>query len=155
MANNTVVPSKRGMVRFGRGVTQVVGTTAAKRGGEIGLTRIRETFFIAAASTSQRVLIADEPMEVVAIMEAHSVAGGASAALQIEKLTGTQAPGAGTVILQSALDLTATVNTTVTATLVSTTSTLQLAAGESLAFKFSGTLTGLVGSIVIVLRRIP
>lgn len=82
--------------------------------------------------------------EVMAIGEIHGTLGtdGAAVTLQLERLTGTTAKGSGTNILVTAFDLKSTINTPV----VKETTALQnrqLARGDRLALKTSGTLTAL------------
>lgn len=113
---------------------------------------IRISTIILAASVDQPVFIADRAYVVVSAKEIHSVVGSTSAAVQYKKCTGTTAPASGTAIATGTFDLTATINTTQTATLSATASDYTLAAGDKLALDFSGTLTGLVGVVTIVLR---
>lgn len=113
---------------------------------------VRLSFRIDANSVDGHVFIADRAYVVVSAKEIHSTAGGSSAAVQVRKCTGTTAPASGTAIAQATFDLTATVNTTQTATLSATAADYTLAAGDKLAFDFSGTLTSLVGAVTIVLR---
>lgn len=110
---------------------------------------------ILAGSLDTPVFIADDAYQVVKINEVHSVVGGGSAAVTVKKCTGTTAPASGTAMHASAIDLTATINTNISPTLVATTSTLTLAAGDKVSLDFSGTLTGLVGVITINLKRVP
>lgn len=112
-----------------------------------------------AASVDKWVFIANGAYQVVSIEEIHSVVGGASAAVKARKVTGVAAPGAaasGTVVefATAGFDLTATANTTQTATLSSTAADLQLADGDKIGLDFSGTLTGLVGVLTITLKAI-
>lgn len=108
-----------------------------------------------ALSVSTALFIADAAYQVVSVRASWGVVGGALAALNIEKLTGTTAPGSGTAVLTADLDLTGTVNTVNTGTLTGTVGNLQLAAGDRLGCKLSGVLTGLVGCVLTVtLKRI-
>lgn len=110
---------------------------------------------IDANSVDGHVFIADDAYQIVKVSEIHSVVGSTSAAVDVKKCTGTTAPASGTSVFASTtFDLTATVNTTQSPALSATASTLKLAAGDKLAFDFSGTLTGLVGTVNIYLRRI-
>lgn len=114
-----------------------------------------------AASVDKWVFVADRAYKVIAIKESHSVVGGTSAAVSPRKVTDTSAPGAGagaTVkeLTTGAFDLTTgvAVNTSTSGTLSSTASDLILAAGDKIGLDFSGTLTGLVGSMTIYLRPV-
>lgn len=105
-----------------------------------------------ASSVSKWLFIADRAY-TVAITENHSVVGGAAALVKIRKVTADGvAPGAAAAanvieFVTAGIDLTATVNTVQTPAMAVTT----LAAGDRLATLMSGTLTGLVGSVTIVL----
>lgn len=124
-------------------------------GGLIVPQKIVITTVLAAVDVSKTIFNADAAYQVVSIKVAWGVAGGAAATLTPEKLTGTTAPGSGTAMISSPIDLTATANTVVTGTLSSTTSDLQLAAGDRLGVKLAGVLTGLVGcAVTIILKRI-
>lgn len=113
------------------------------------------TIPINASSVDTNVWIAPTAHQIVSISEVHSVVGGASAAVDVKKCTGTTAPASGTTVFASStIDLTATINTNQTPTLTATVATLKLAAGDRIAFDFSGTLTGLVGVVVIQLKKI-
>lgn len=105
--------------------------------------------------------IADRAYEVVAINEAHSVAGNDAGAvnLQVTKDTGTNAPGAGSDLLtnntNAGFNLKGTANTVQNGTLVATAATKRLAAGDRLSVDFAGTLTTLAGVVVtVMLKRI-
>lgn len=119
--------------------------------------RLILTFPTAATSVAQHIFIADKAYQVVSIKEIHSVVGGGAAAVRARKITDTSAPGAvasGTVkeITTATFDLTATINTTLTGTLSATPADYTMAAGDKLALNFTGTLTGLVGVVVVELK---
>lgn len=104
----------------------------------------------ASSASGDAVFIANRAYQVTAVRAVWSHIGGSGAAAQVEKLTGTTAPGSGTAILQSAFDLTSTANTVGTGTLSATVGNLQLAAGDRLGVKLSGTLTALTGLNVTI-----
>jgi len=88
---------------------------------------------------------AQRPCYVKSISEVHTVAGSDAGAvtLQVERLTGTAAPGAGTNLLMTAFDLKGTANT-----VQNTTKLIQqtgMRPGDRLALKSSGVLTALQG----------
>ena len=87
------------------------------------------------------------PCELLWISECHTTAGtgAGSVTLQLEKLTGTQAPGAGANMLNTAFDLKGTANTVVLKGTTDLTVDTTLAEGDRIALKYSGTLTSLVG----------
>lgn len=128
------------------------------RGGasnEIFLRRVIVNQVILAANAANfAFFITDAAYQVVSIKEIHSVVGGAVAAVTVEKLTGTTAPGSGTAIPTAAFDCTATINTLLTATLTSTVADTKLAAGDRLGIVGTGTRTGLLGVVVVELKRI-
>jgi len=145
----------------GQALVGAVATPADKLtvgGNKVGTTVTISTELLA-ASVDKWVFIADRAYQVVGIQEIHSVVGGASAAVKFRKVTNASAPGAsaGANVVELAtagFDLTATVNTTLTATLSSTPADLQLAAGDKIGADFSGTLTGLVGVATLTLKAI-
>lgn len=108
-----------------------------------------------ALSVSSVIFVADAAYQLVSARCVWGVAGGAAAALQVEKLTSTTAPGSGTALLTAAFDITATANTVATGALTATVADLQLAAGDRLGAKLTGVLTGLVGcALTVTLKRI-
>lgn len=118
------------------------------------------TFDVVAASVNKWVFVADRAYTVTAIKEVHSVVGGSAALVKIRRVTAaaTDAPGAAasaTVIeyVTAGIDLTTTINVAQTATLV-TGATVTLAAGDKIGTLFSGTLTGLVGSVTLTLTAV-
>ncbi len=101
---------------------------------------------------TQAFFIANRPYVIVSASEIHSVVGGASAAVDVFVDTGTAAPGAGATCLSSAFDCTATANTLQTRTIPAASNVLNT--GDRLSVKFSGTLTGLTG-VVVVISLVP
>lgn len=87
------------------------------------------------------------PCEVMLVAEVHTVAGTSvgTVTLDIEKCTGTTAIGAGTSILATAFNLKSTAYTPVFKSGVTLSTARQLATGDRLALKTSGTLTSLEG----------
>lgn len=86
--------------------------------------------------------------QLASVEEVHRVVGGASAAVMPEKATGTTAPGSGSDLLTAAIDLTATVDTVVSATLTTTEANRLFVPGDRIVLDFSGTVTGLAGCII-------
>lgn len=80
---------------------------------------------------------------LLSFQEAHATAGtdGSAVTLDLEKLTGTTAPGSGSSMLSTTLSLKATANTVQTATVTPTNANKTLAAGDRVALKKGGTLT--------------
>jgi hypothetical protein len=79
------------------------------------------------------------------VSEIHQTAGtdGGTVSLQVEKLTGTTAAGAGSNIMGTAYNLKNTANTLQSFALVTTAASITLAKGDRLALKLSGTPTSL------------
>ena len=114
---------------------------------------------ITASSVDTWVFTADAAYTLVSVNENHSVVGSTSAAVAIRKVTANAvAPGASAgatciELLNASIDLTATANTTQTATLSSTAGAVNIASGNKIGLDFSGTLTGLVGVITLEFKR--
>jgi len=70
--------------------------------------------------------------------------------VDIKKETGTTAPGSGTTILTGVMTFSATANTRVTGTLVSTVATLTMAAGDRLSVTWGGTVGSITGAVVTI-----
>ncbi len=97
--------------------------------------------------------IAPFACEVVSVRESHTAAGTDAGAvtLDIEKLTGTQAPDSGVAVLGATkINLKGTANTVQSPALTGTTANKQLAAGDRLCLKDTGVLTGVAGLAVTV-----
>ena len=106
----------------------------------------------AAAANYEVFFIADRPYELVEAYEAHRVLGTdvGAVSLTVEKLTGTQALGAGVEMLASAWDLKAIINTVVTKAFTTTAANKKLAKGDRMALKDTGVLTAVAGIVVVV-----
>src|SRR3990167_3298283 len=90
---------------------------------------------------------------ITGLKEVHGTAGSDAGAvlLNIEKLTGTQALDAGVNMLSADLSLKATANTVQTGTLTNTLNDRNLAIGNRVALKDTGTLTA-VANVSILLE---
>lgn len=112
-----------------------------------------------AASVDNWAFVAPAACALVAVKEIHSVVGGSSAAVRPRKVTAVTTPGASAganvIELTGAFDLTATVNTVVSGTVVTAGGANEFAAGDALGLDFSGTLTGLVGSLTFWFKTLP
>ncbi len=84
------------------------------------------------------------------LVGANIVFGTASSSgtVTLEKLTGTTAPGSGTVLFTGTLSTAGTANTVLAGTLSATPTDLVFAVGDRLGAVFSGTETGLVGLVI-------
>lgn len=91
-----------------------------------------------------------EYYEIAQIAYIYDVAGGASAAADMKICASGTAPSAGTTVVSTVPDLTATARTPRTATLTSTLANRIIKPGDSLAVDTSGTLTGLAGLCIAV-----
>lgn len=91
------------------------------------------------------IFIVRHPIEVLRVDQVHAVAstGGGVVALDVEKLTGTTAPGGGTSILGSTFDLTGTANTVVTRESSDLATDRQFVEGDRIGLVDTGTLTSL------------
>ncbi|MGE5631382.1 MAG: hypothetical protein ACM3TR_09835 [Caulobacteraceae bacterium] len=101
--------------------------------------------------------IAPFACEVVSVREAHTALGTDAGAvtLDVEKLTGTQAPDAGVSVLSATINLKGAVNTVQNPALTATTANKQLAAGDRLCLKDAGVLTAVAGvSVSVELKKI-
>ena len=99
----------------------------------------------ATAANYSTVFIAQYACLLTIFQEVHKTAGTDAGAvtLDLEKLTGTTAPGSGVTMLGATIDLKGTINTVKTATLASGANlpNLSLAAGDRAALKLTGTPT--------------
>lgn len=108
---------------------------------------------VAAADVAKTFFTAPAACKVVSAYERHVTVAGQAGTLQIEKLASGEAPGAGSVVLASAFDLTSTANTPVSINAV-TTAAGTLAAGDTLCLKVaSGAATSYaLGTITVTLE---
>ena len=111
-------------------------------------------YFDAAEAVSRTVFIAPTTLQLTGVNVVFGTAS-ASGTVDVEHLTGTEAPGSGTVMLTGTLSTAGTINTVAPGTLAALTATLQLAVGDRVSILFSGTETGLVGlCVTLTFKRI-
>jgi hypothetical protein len=134
------IPDKR----IARAITKALETMFDPDGSGQGIVI---TVPLTATDATRTVFIATTAMRLKAVSRIFSTAS-TSGTVTVSKDTGTTAPGGGTALLTGTLALSGTANTVVNGTLISTTSTLQLAAGDRIAIVIAGTMTNLVGGIV-------
>lgn len=93
------------------------------------------------------------PLTIKQITEVHAVLGtdGGTVTVDVEKLTGTQAPGAGVVLTTTPFNLKSTINTVVTGILTSVEGAIQLNQGDRLALKDTGTLTSVENVTITII----
>lgn len=101
----------------------------------------------ATATNFTHFFIFRHPAEVLRVSEVHSTAGTdlGAVTLDVQRLTGTTAPGAGTSILASTFNLKGTANTVVTKEGKQLAANRQFAENERICLSTSGTLTLLAG----------
>lgn len=106
----------------------------------------------ATAANYSSFFIAPVPCVVTGFKEVHATAGtdGSAVTIDLQKLTGTTAPGSGTTLLNATLSLKATINSVQAAVMTLTNSTKSLAVNDRIALKSSGTLTAVANVSVIV-----
>lgn len=104
------------------------------------------------AFTSASFFVANRPYVVTRVDAVYSTASSVAAlTLTVTKDTSTNAPGAGTALLTTAMAMDGTANTVVNGALSATAATVRLATGDRLSAKFSGaTVTALVGVVLQV-----
>lgn len=92
------------------------------------------------------------PAIVNLFREVHTSAGSAGGAVtvQLEKLSSTTAPGSGVSVLSAGVSLKASANTVQKGSLTTTLANVNLAVGDRLALKSSGTLTSVANVSVLV-----
>lgn len=105
-----------------------------------------------ASIATQFFFLANRPETINAISMIWGTAGSDAGAVTVDvtKDTSTNAPGAGVSVLSVAQSVKTAANTVNNETLNATASRLQMAAGDRLAMKTSGTLTALANLLVAV-----
>ena len=153
LATGTGAVSLNGTSTVASGKTLVV-TTADKLtvGGNI----IPQTIFVpvdlATSLIDHSVFVADASYQIASTRCIYAVAALALGTLQVTVETGTAAPGTGTSQLTGTLNLSSTVNTALAGTLIGSPTTI--AAGDRISLHLGGTLTNLLGSCTIGLKRV-
>ncbi len=104
------------------------------------------TTALTATDATRIVFVATRACQFVGVSVAFTTAS-TSGTLQIEKCTGTTAPGSGTSLLTGTVSLSGTANTVVSGTRVGTVASYTLAAGDRLGIVIAGTMTNLAGGI--------
>jgi hypothetical protein len=105
----------------------------------------------------QVLLIANQDYEVTAVRVIHLTLGTDSSdvTVTVTRDKDTDAPGAGTDLLQSAISLKATINTVQEGKLTATLTDRKLCSGDRLSVRFAGVLISVSGvNITVVLRAI-
>lgn len=138
--------------------TTVAGSTLTKAEQDSGveIKTIAGDVFTAplvATSVSGPIFECDDNYQVVSVSAVAETVGGASAAVTVERLTGTTAPGSGVAQLSATIDLAANAHVVKNGTLKAGGSDT-FAKGDRLGIVMSGTLTALVGHITVVVKRV-
>jgi hypothetical protein len=121
--------------------------------GKMHLTWLDKSWPLLAASVDSYIWTCIEGIwQLYAVGESHTVVGGSGATVQLVVCPGSVAIGSGTAQLTAALDLTVTAPAKSFGTLIASPTLMYK--GDSLAVDLSGTLTGLVGQLTYLLKRI-
>lgn len=165
-----------GITHFNK-ISGVSGVSVGKSGAEIEISdstgqlksqsiKLSNTFIItetlqsgaATAANYGVFFIAPFACEVVSVQENHTTAGSDPGAvtLDIEKLTGTQASGAGAAVLGATkINLKEVAETVQAPALTATTANKQLSAGDKLNILDVGVLTAVAGvAVTVQLKKI-
>jgi len=106
-------------------------------------------------SVDDTVFVSSGAWALMSASASYTTAEGGALTVQLNKCTGTQAPTAGTNMLQATFDLNAAVNTVQNGTLSATASDYTLAAGDRICVDFSGAVTTAAGGCVsLVLQQL-
>lgn len=115
-------------------------------------------FLTSSASVDTSCFVATVPCELISVSEVHSGLGAASSTLDVKKCTGTTAPASGTTMLASTFALDSTADTVVTkdqaSGLTATAANRKLTVGDRVALDFTGTISSLVGVVVLRFRKL-
>jgi len=115
-----------------------------KVNGDANLIPVNLTSIGVLEVVTRSVFVCKRPMRLVSVGLVYGVAS-TSGTMQVEKLTGTTAPGSGTNLLTGTISMSSTANTVNSGTLIATVASLTFAAGDRVGFVFAGTMTNLVG----------
>jgi hypothetical protein len=136
--------------------TPALGSGASVNGNLIPTVSLKN-ITISATDVSRSLFIcpAGDAYQLVGIDVVFGTAS-TSGTLQLEKLTGTTAPGSGTAMLTGTVALSGSANTVASGTVLSgDAAALKLGGGDRLGLKLAGTLTNLAGCVATIrLKRI-
>lgn len=153
-----------GTFSTGTGAVSLNGTTTVASGKTLAVTtadsltvggnKIPQTLFLpvplTASVLTQAIFVADRDYQLTSAKCSYSIAASLLGTFQVSVDTGSDAPGSGTSQLSSAIDLSGTVNTAKTGTLIGTPTTI--ASGSRISTVLGGTLTGLLGTCTLGLK---
>lgn len=128
-----------------------LGIEGASLGGQDGFVNASSEYL--AASVDKRFFHAHRPFRVKAISGTVTVAGsdGSAVTATIRKVPSGTAITSGTALHSGTYNLKGTADTAQDLTLSTTSSDLDIAAGDCLAVDFTGTLTAATGVITVLL----
>jgi hypothetical protein len=153
-----------GTLSTGTGAVSLNGTTTVASGKTLAITtadsltvggnKIPQTLFVpvplTAAVLTQAIFVADRDYQLTSAKCSYSIAASLLGTFQVSVDTGSDAAGAGTSQLSSAIDLSGTVNTAKTGTLIGSPTTIS--SGNRISTVVGGTLTGLLGTCTLGLK---
>jgi hypothetical protein len=135
---------------------QIIDSTGTVLNKMDGSGSVSASFQWGAASVDIPFFVAGRAYRVKSITARVRVAGsdGGAVTAEIRKAGSTVAPASGTILHSGSINLKGTADTNQSITLVTTASTLALAAGDALVIDFTGTLTAAVGVVTVLLEPI-
>lgn len=108
-----------------------------------------------AGSVDDTVFVSAGAWALVSASASYTTAEGLALTAQLNKCTGTQAPSAGTNMLQATFDINAAVNTVQNGTLSATAADYTLAAGDRICVDYSAAITTAAGGCIsLVLEKL-
>lgn len=107
---------------------------------------------LTASLLTQPIFVADTTYQITGAKCFYSLAALLNGTFQVTVDSGSTAPGSGTSQLSSAINLSSTTNTAHTGTLIGSPTTIN--AGDRVTAKLGGTLTSLLGTCTIYMKRI-
>ena len=103
---------------------------------------------------TQTLFQANRDMIITGVSAVYGTAFGAAITIDCTKDTGTTAAGGGTSVLTAPMAGDGAINTVLNPALTATAATLQMAAGDRLALKFSATTTGALLCVTVTFQPI-
>lgn len=129
----------------------IASADALTVGGTIVPQEIIIPISLSSALVDQTIFVANANYKLSSVKCIYAVAALTSGVLQLKVETGTQAPGSGTSQLTGNINLSSTAHTVLTGTLIGSPTTL--VSGDRISIDVGGTLTGLLGSCSVGIKR--
>jgi hypothetical protein len=107
--------------------------------------------------TTKQIMPFNAAYKIVAIQESHGVIATGANVFNIEKLTGTTAPGSGTNCMLTTSSLVSTINTVLTPSLAASAADYTFASGDRMSIKVgpqAGGCAALQGAITVYVVRV-